>query len=120
MPIGFILADLLARSEQAIGVAFLDESGEAIETVCSGMKPEAVLMAGVLAQIHLRRLTRIVSGGGEQADLLHIEGEERHVHALELKDGFLLVVIQQAPTAAGRAQQTLRYAGGQLEREILS
>ncbi len=120
MPIGFILADLLARSEQAIGVAFLDESGEAIETVCSEMEPDAARMAGVLAQMHLRRLARIFSVGGEQAGFLHIEGEERHIHALELKDGYLLVVIQRAPTAAGCNQRTLRSAGGQLERELLS
>ena len=120
MPIGFILADLLARCEQAIGVAFLDESGEAIETVCSDIQPDAVRMAGVLAQIHLRRLALIVASSGERAGLFHVEGEQRHIHALELKDDYLLLVIQRSPASVGHTQRSLRSAGEQLEREILS
>ncbi len=120
MPIGFILSNLLARAESATGVTFLDTDGEAIETVCSDLEPEAVRRAGVLAQIYFRRLTRAVPNGDEQTDLLHIEGEQCHIHALGLKDGFLLVVVQRAPSLASQTRLALRSAGSQLEREILS
>ena len=57
------------------------------------------------------------SGAGS---VLHLEGEGMHLHAVRLKDGFVVVLLQGRPSLSGVARNALCRAGEALEREILT
>ena len=141
MPIAYILGNLLAEVREAAGVVFLDEVGEAIETASSDLSLDEMRTTGAIAEIQLRRLREIVapdvslgvpdvasgvpdvpsgvpdvpSGG-----VLHVEGEGMHLHAVRLKDGFVVVLLQRLPSLSSTARLALQRAGRELEREILT
>ena len=127
MPIAYILGNLLAEVREAAGVVFLDEVGEAIETASSDLSLNEMRTTGAIAEIQLRRLREIVapdvpSGGPDvpSGDVLHVEGEGMHLHAVRLKDGFVVVLLQRLPSLSSTARLALQRAGRDLEREILT
>ena len=120
MPIAYILGNLLAEVGDAAGVVFLDEVGEAIETASSDLSLEEMRTMGAITEIHFRRLRAVVAPDLESGGVLHIEGEGMHVHAVRLKDGFLVVLLQRLPALSGVARLALERAGRALEREILT
>ena len=127
MPIAYILGNLLGEVRDAAGVVFLDEVGEAIETASSDLSLDEMRTTGAIAEIHFRRLREVVapeveSGGPDllSGGILHIEGEGMHLHAVRLKDGFLVVLLQRLPSLSGVARRALQRAGQELEREILT
>ena len=134
MPIAYILGNLLAEVGEAAGVVFLDEVGEAIETASSDVSLDEMRTMGAIAEIHFRRLGDVValdalsggpdllSGGPDvlSGGVLHIEGEGMHLHAVRLKDGFVVVLLQRLPSLSSIARLALQRAGQALEREILT
>ena len=120
MPIAYILGNLLAEVGDAAGVVFVDEVGEAIEIASSDLSLDEMRTTGAITEIHFRRLREVVAPDAPSGGLLHIEGEGMHLHAVRLKDGFLVVLLQRQPSLSGVARLALERAGRALEREILT
>ena len=120
MPIAYILGNLLADVTDAAGVVFLDDAGEAIETASSRLSPDEMREIGALVEIQLRRLQKVLEGDSDARGLLHIEGQRMNLHALRIKDCYLLVLIQRQPAISGLGRRALRQAGRALEHEILT
>ena len=119
MSITNILGKLLAEVDGALGVTFLDASGETIESAGSELSVEEMRTVGALVEIHMRQVGDVATEIGGETHLLHIEGEERHLLARRLQGGFLVVLVQRAPALAVSARRGLAGAAAQLEREIL-
>ena len=120
MPIAYILGNLLAEVKNAAGVAFLDDAGEAIETASTDLSPDEMRAAGAIAEIQLRRLTQVIDPETDAGGFLHVEGERMHLHALRLKDGYLIILVQRQPAISTLARSAIETAGRALEQEILT
>jgi hypothetical protein len=121
MPFEYILADLLARNDGAVGVLFLDESGETVDLVCTDFNPHQLRVVGAYVGIYLRQARELM---GEAADgpprWLHIEKDALHIYVVPLPDGYYVVLVQRAPALVARARESLATACEQLERELFS
>lgn len=119
MPFQYILANLLARNEDAVGVLFLDEAGETIDLACSDFTPYEMRIVGAYLGIYLRQLGRFLAGvdlGSPR--VVHIEKDAIHLHALPLPEGYFLVLVQRHPGLVGRARCSLFEAGEEMKREL--
>jgi hypothetical protein len=119
MPCHYILADLIARNQRAVGALFLDDSGETVELACAEFTPFQMRIVGAYLGIYLRQLGRFL-GTADLGDprCVHIEKAGLHIHALPLPEGFYLVLVQRRPALVARARETLAAAGEQLRREF--
>ena len=121
MAFEYVLANLLANTERAVGVMFLDESGETVDMACSEFTPYQMRVVGAYLGIYLRQLgilaeSKVIG----PAELLHIEKEEIHLFAAPLADGYYLALIQRRPAVVARTLRSLRAARDELVREIFS
>lgn len=118
MPFHFILADLLARNERAVGALFLDPSGETIDLACSELSPYQMRVLGAYLGIHLRHAERVLGSNwlGRPA-LLHVEQDQLHVYAAPLPEGYYLVLAQKPPAQVARCKKQLLDAAALIERE---
>ena len=89
MPFQYILANLLAQNDGAVGVLFLDDTGETDDFACSEYSP-----------------------------YLHVEKEGLHLYSMPLPDGYYLVLVQRRPALAGLARRTMEEACDQLQRAL--
>lgn len=121
MPIHYILANLLANDDHAVGALFLDESGETVDLACSDFTPYQVRIVGAYVGIYLRQLDRVAREHvlGEP-QLIHIEQEELHVYAQALPEGYYVVLLQRRPGLVARAKRALRQAVEELDREFFT
>ena len=60
MPFQYILANLLAQNDGAIGALFLDESGETIDLACADLTPFQLRIVGAYVGIYLRQMERVM------------------------------------------------------------
>lgn len=121
MPFQYILANLLAKNEGALGALFLDSTGETVDLACADGSPYQMRLIGAYVGIALRQLERMV--GGETLGtprLFHLEREGLHLHAVCLPDGYYLVLVQRQPALVAQARRTLAEASEQLERALFS
>ncbi|KAB2958009.1 MAG: hypothetical protein F9K16_13940 [Thermoanaerobaculia bacterium] len=119
MPYQYILADLLARNEGAVGVLFLDDSGETIDVANSDFSPYQMKVVGAYVGIYLRQAQHFLADSGRgEVRWLHIEKETLHLYARPLPDGYYVVLVQRCPGLSGRARRTLDAACSQLSREL--
>lgn len=119
MPFHYILANLMAQNERALGVLFLDDSGETVDLVCSNVSPEEMRILGAYLKIYLRDLEGLLSGARlGQPQLLHIEKPRMHIHALPLPEGYYLALVQRPPVLVAPARLSLLQAGDLLRQEI--
>ncbi len=111
MPFRYVLANLLANNENAIGVLFLDPSGETIELSCTEISPYQLRVLGAYLGIHLRQVERIASSNwlGEPS-LLQFEQDDLLIHAVPLPDGYYLVLVQRPPVRSAVARRELQNA----------
>ncbi len=111
MPFRYVLANLLANNENAIGVLFLDPSGETIELSCTEISPYQLRVLGAYLGIHLRQVERIASSNwlGEPS-LLQFEKDDLLIHAVPLPDGYYLVLVQRPPVRSAVARRELQNA----------
>lgn len=119
MAIHYILANLLADADRAVGVLFLDASGETVDYACADFSPYQVRVVGAYVGIYLSQLGRLA----EQYELgtphaIHIEKDELHVHAEGLPDGYYVVLLQRRPGLTAPAREGLKRAKLELEREL--
>ena len=119
MPIHYILANLLARDEDTVGVLFLDDSGETVDLACAEFTPYQMRVVGAYAGIYLKQLSRISGGHGlGEAVRVHVEQDELHVHAEALPEGYYLVLLQRRPGMVARARRALQQAAAELIHEF--
>jgi hypothetical protein len=119
MPFHYVLGNLLARNEGAVGVLFLDDTGETIDLACSDFSPYQARITGAYLGIYLRQLERFLADSdlGEPR-LVHVEKEGLHLYAKALPDGYYLVLVQRQPAVVARARQSLDDACAQLVRAL--
>lgn len=119
MPFHYILGNLLAKNERAVGALFLDPTGETIDLACSEFNPYQMRVLGAYLGIHLRQAERILSSSwlGEPR-MLHVELESLHVHAIPMEDGYYMALIQRPPVAVAQAHRSLRRAAEELAAEV--
>ena len=121
MPFRYVLANLLANNENAIGALFLDPSGETIELSCTEIGPYKLRVLGAYLGIHLRQVERIASSNWLGAPtLLQFEQDDLLIHAVPLPDGYYLVLVQRPPVRAAMARRELESAAELLAGEAFA
>ena len=121
MPLALILGNLLANVDRAVGVTFVDDAGEAIETASSEVDVEEMRAVGALAEIHLRKLrSSFASDEDATVGALLIEGEKLDLVAQPVGSGYVLALTLRTPALAAPASAALKRAALEIEREILS
>jgi predicted regulator of Ras-like GTPase activity (Roadblock/LC7/MglB family) len=117
----YVLTNLLAANEDALGVLFLDGSGETVDLACADFSPYEMRVIGAYLGIYLRQLEKIArqSDLGEMR-LVHIEKSSVHIYAVPLPDGYYLALVQRQPALVARARATLDRAVEQLRTELFS
>ena len=117
----YILANLLANNEDAVGVLFLDGSGETVDLACSQFTPYQMRVLGAYLGIYLRRLEKVLTRNdlGEPR-LIHIEKRAVHIYAMPLTEGYYLALVQRHPALVARTKRSMEDAVGQLTRELFT
>jgi hypothetical protein len=119
MAFEYVLANLLANTDRAVGVLFLDENGETVDMACSEFTPYQMRVVGAYLGIYMRQLDRVLERGAlGPPRIIHIEKQSLHIHALPLPDGYYLVLVQRRPGPVAQARATLSLAGDELRREV--
>lgn len=118
MPFRYVLANLLANNENAVGALFLDPSGETIELSCTEISPYQLRILGAYLGIHLRQVERIVASNwlGEPS-VVQFEQDDLLIHAVPLPDGYYLVLVQRPPVRTALARRDLQRAAQLLTGE---
>lgn len=115
----YILANLLAENDGAVGTLFLDDTGETVDLACSEFGPYQMKVLGAYIGIYLRQLQEFLrSGGHGEPGWLHIEKEDLHIYAMPLPDGYFVVLVQRGPAVVAHAKRSLASACEQLTREL--
>lgn len=121
MPFEYLLADLLSRIDGAVGVLFLDDSGETVDLACAEASPYQMRVVGAYAGIYLRQMADFLRSSGQGEPLwLHVEKEDLHLYATPLPDGYYVVLVQRAPALTGRVRRLLEAARDQLAQELFA
>ena len=121
MPYHYILAKLLAANEGAVGVLFLDDSGETVDLAVAEMSPYQMRVVGAYVGIYLRQMENFLRSEDHGAPRwLHIEKDALHIYAVPLPDGYYLVRVQRAPALAAAARRALEEAAEHLARELFA
>ena len=121
MPFNYVLGELLAKVPRAIGVAFLDDSGETIDLATTDYTPEDLKVFGAYFGISLRQTrsslepTKLGS-----PDLIHVRQGDVYVHAVCLSGGYSLVLLQACPASTALARRHLKSAVADLKRELFT
>lgn len=119
MAFHYILGNLLANNDRAVGVLFLDSTGETVDYACSAFTPYQIRVMGAYLGITLRQLDRFLSGNAMGSPwLVHIERQAAHIYAISLPDGYCLALVQHQPGLVAQARQSLVDAADQLRREL--
>lgn len=119
MPFQYVLANLLAQNEGAVGVLFLDDTGETVDFACSEFSPYQMRVVGAYVGIYLRQTERFLSSatlGG--ARFLHVEKDNLHLYTMPLPDSYYLVLVQRRPALTAIARRTMEDACEQLQRAL--
>ncbi|MCM2268650.1 MAG: roadblock/LC7 domain-containing protein [Thermoanaerobaculia bacterium] len=121
MPYQYILANLLARNEGAVGVLFVDDSGETVDLACADFSPFQMRIVAAYVGIYLRQVQEFFGEMENGApNWLHIEKDSLHIYVAPLPDGYFLVLVQRAPALAAQARASLADACEQLTRELFT
>jgi hypothetical protein len=118
MAFEYILSNLLATVDGAVGVLFLDEGGETVDVVCSEFTPYQMRVVGAYFGIYLHQLDRFCQGPLGVPRMVHVEREGLHLHAMALPDGYYLVLVQRRPGQVIQARAQLQRAGDDVRREV--
>ena len=118
MPFQYILANLLAQSH-AVGVLFLDNTGETVDVSCSDFTPYEMRVLGAYLGIYLKQMgTSLESWQMGEPSLVHIEKERLHIYAQPLPEGYYLVLVQRRPALVGKARLLMKVAADQLIKAL--
>jgi hypothetical protein len=116
-----VLDDLLANQPDALGVLFLDGSGETVDLACADFSPYEMRVLGAYLGIYLRQLERLLRQNELGAvQLVHIEKSAVHIYAMPLPDGYYLALVQRQPAVVARARTSLEQAVAQLRAAVFT
>lgn len=120
MPYQYILANLLAEVDEALGVVFVDEEGETIDVAARNADVD-LRVTGAYLGIYAQRVVSLA----EQLDLgrpsvLYIERQGMTLVACILSGGYSLAIVQDGSHGVGRSSRSLLEAASDLEREVLA
>jgi predicted regulator of Ras-like GTPase activity (Roadblock/LC7/MglB family) len=119
MPYQYILANLVAQNQGAIGALFLDESGETIDLACADLTPFQLKVVGAYVGIYLRQMERVMQDNDlGTVRVIHIVKDDLHIFALPLPEDYSLALVQTNPSLVGQSRRTLIQAGEQIRREL--
>ncbi len=120
MEFQFVLANLLANNDHALGALFLDGSGETVDLACGvGFTPYEMRVIGAYLGIYLRQLDRVLASNDlGEARMIHIEKKAVHIYVVPLPDGYHLALVQRHPAMVAKACESLNEAVEQLKREL--
>ena len=118
----YVLANLLANNDHALGALFLDGSGETVDLACGdGFSPYEMRVIGAYLGIYLRQLEKVLANNDlGEARMIHIEKKAVHIYVVPLPDGYHLALVQRHPALVARARETLNQAVDQLKRELFA
>ncbi|HKH49249.1 MAG TPA: hypothetical protein VKM72_31670 [Thermoanaerobaculia bacterium] len=117
----YVLANLLANNDQALGALFLDDNGETVDLACAGYTPYQMRVVGAYLGIYLRQLEKVLtSTESGTPQLIHVEKKVVHIYAMPLPDGYYLVLVQRHPALVAHARATMVEAAAQLTRELFT
>jgi hypothetical protein len=116
----YVLANLLANNDHAMGALFLDGSGETVDLACgTGFTPYEMRVVGAYLGIYLRQLERVLTNNDlGEARMIHIEKKSLHIYVVPLPDGYHLAMVQRHPALVARARESLNEAVEQLKQEL--
>ncbi len=115
----YVLANLLANNDHALGALFLDGTGETVDLACADFSPYEMRVIGAYLGIYLRQLERVLANNdlGEPR-MIHIEKRALHIYVVPLPDGYHLALVQSHPALVGHARASLNEAVEQFKREL--
>ena len=121
MPFQYVLANLLAKNDDAVGVLFLDDTGETVDLACAEFSPYQMRVVGAYVGIYLRQLRRFLEPAVfGSLGTVHIESADLHVFAVPLEDGYYLVLAQRSPTLSARTRRQVDQAAKLLVHELFA
>ncbi len=113
------LARLLSTQDDAIGVLFLDPTGETVHLASTGIAHYDLQVIGAYLGIYMRHLEKVMTLNHlGKTQLIHIEKRQVHIHVLPLPDGYCLALVQRHPGQVARARASLLAAGSELVSEL--
>jgi predicted regulator of Ras-like GTPase activity (Roadblock/LC7/MglB family) len=114
-----VLATLLADNKDAIGVLFLDGTGETVDLACADFSKDDMKIIGAYLGIYLRRFEKLLSGNDlGELRIVHIEKRGIHIYMVPMPDQYCLALVQKHPSLVAKARASLGEAVEQLNREL--
>jgi predicted regulator of Ras-like GTPase activity (Roadblock/LC7/MglB family) len=114
-----VLTNLLADNKDALGVLFLDGTGETVDLACADFSPDDIKIVGAYLGIYLRRFEKLLSGNGlGELRIVHIEKRGMHIYMVPMPDQYCLALVQKHPALVAQARASLGEAVEQLNHEL--
>lgn len=121
MPYQYILANLLADVDDALGIVFVDDEGEIVDVAVKRSTDIDLKVTGAYLGIYVRRVVSLAKETElGRPEVLFIERPGLAILASVLSGGYSLGVVQDSGRGVGRSARSLRRAAADLEREVLS
>src|SRR4051794_9751271 len=116
----YVLANLLAHNDHALGALFLDGSGETFDLACgTDFSPYEMRVIGAYLGIYLRQLERLLASNDlGEARMIHIEKKALHISVAPLPEGSPPALAQGHPAMVAQARETMNVAVEQLRQEL--
>jgi hypothetical protein len=116
----YVLANLLAHNDHALGALFLDGTGETVDLACgTDFSPYEMRVIGAYLGIYLRQLERLLASNDlGEARMIHIEKKALHIYVVPLPEGYHLALVQGHPAMVAHAKETMALAVEQLRQEL--
>lgn len=118
----YVLANLLAHNDHALGALFLDGTGETVDLACgTDFSPYEMRVIGAYLGIYLRQLERLLASNDlGEARMIHIEKKALHIYVVPLPEGYHLALVQGHPAMVAHAKETMNLAVEQLRQELFT
>ena len=118
----YVLANLLAHNDHALGALFLDGTGETVDLACgTDFTPYEMKVIGAYLGIYLRQLDRLLASNDlGEARMIHIEKKALHIYVVPLPEGSHLALVQGHPAMVAHARETMNLAVEQLRQELFT
>ena len=118
----YVLANLLAHNDHALGALFLDGTGETVDLACgTDFSPYEMRVIGAYLGIYLRQLERLLASNDlGEARMIHIEKKALHIYVVPLPEGYHLALVQGHPAMVAHAKETMALAVEQLRQELFA
>ncbi|HYX22955.1 MAG TPA: hypothetical protein VFC23_02295 [Thermoanaerobaculia bacterium] len=118
----YVLANLLAHNDHALGALFLDGTGETVDLACgTDFSPYEMRVIGAYLGIYLRQLERLLASNDlGEARMIHIEKKALHIYVVPLPEGYHLALVQGHPAMVAHARETMALAVEQLRQDLFA